>query len=158
MWLEAAIPVPLPLLETLSKIFKCQGLPVIFIEPRQYQQNTSLSVAASFKGRKKSHKERGQVSRECGIQSPFCFWPKTGECCEGRDSVMMQKPVPTLPLFRMFYFCALSLRYLSTAVKLLMYSLSWRSRFLCTIPLKKKNCLHIGANFFSSSPLQGLGL
>lgn len=95
--------MPLPLLETLSKIFKCQGLPVIFIEPRQYQQNTSLSVAASFKGRKKSHKERGQVSRECGIHSPFCFWPKTGECCEGRDSVMMQKPVPTLPLFRMFF-------------------------------------------------------
>jgi hypothetical protein len=72
--------------------------------------------------------------------------------CEGSGIVMVQEPVPTLPLFWMVLSQALTQSFEHIQVKLLIYCVSWREKnFLCTVhPINIKNrnqhCLDNGAN------------
>jgi len=45
----------------------CQRVPSILVEPRQCQQNASISIPDSSVGTIKNRKERGQVIRVAGI-------------------------------------------------------------------------------------------
>jgi hypothetical protein len=72
--LDAVIPVPLPLLGTLSKSFKGNAVkvpPMILVEPLQCQQNISLSNPDPSLGTKENRKQQGQTSVGVGHNYHF---------------------------------------------------------------------------------------
>jgi hypothetical protein len=85
----------------------CQGPLAIVSEAQQHQRNTFFSNPASPVDTKQSHKEWGRVSRGVVVvvQSHhfvFCQKLLDAQGCVGGGIVMVQKPIPTLPLLWMF--------------------------------------------------------
>jgi len=58
--------------------------------------------------------------------------------CVGGSIVMVQEPIPNLPLFWMFSSQALTQSFQHIQVKLLIYCLPWRNKLPMHYPIKKK--------------------
>jgi hypothetical protein len=80
-----------------------------------------------------------------GYNNHFVFSQKVleAEGCVGRGIVMVQEPIPTLPLFWTFSSQALMQLFQHIQVKLQIYCLSWRNKHSVHYPINiKKRIQH----------------
>jgi hypothetical protein len=112
--LDTAIPALLLLLETLSKILQwkfCPGPPASLIGPLQCHQNASSSIPASSENKKKwlqgarSGTLVGWGTTTVLFLAKNCWMLKS---VWAGGIVMVQEPIPTLPLFWPFSLQALN--------------------------------------------------
>jgi len=111
--LDAEIPALLLLLETLSKLVHWkfnQGPPAILIGPLHHQQNASFSNPASSMGTKNGARSKVRQVGGVGHNHHFVFSQKllAAQVCVGGGIVVVQEPIPTLPLFWAFSLQALA--------------------------------------------------
>jgi hypothetical protein len=118
------------------------GPPTILVEPLERQQNASFSVPSSSVATKKKV-ARSEVGRVGGMghNHHFVFYQKllNAQGRVGGGVVMVQEPIPILPLFWTFSSHALMQSSQHIETKLLIYSLSLnRLRVHYPISIKKK--------------------